>query len=130
MGSLARPPVYQAPVYQASSGRARNVTDGVVPALDRYPSPISGTVVSRAESGSCMRLAVSGWCIRCHVQPDGRTVIEVIDEAGVLTGLVVGTRLPIVSADAGWRGTTRAAGGARHWWALAIGHVPAGAGRL
>jgi hypothetical protein len=92
-------------------------------------SLISGTVVSLTESGSCMRLAVSGWCIRCHVQPDGRTVIEVIDEAGVLTGLVVGTRLPIVSADAGWRGTTRAAGGARHWWALAIGHVPAGAGR-
>jgi hypothetical protein len=129
MCSLARPPVYQAPVYQASPGRARNVADGALPVLDRYPSPISGTVVSRAESGSCMRLAVSGWCIRCHVQPDGRTVIEVIDEAGVLTGLVVGTRLPIVSADAGWRGTTRAAGGARHWWALAIGHVPAGAGR-
>ena len=46
----------------------------------------------------------------------------------VLTGLVVGTRLPIVSADAGWRGVTRGAGGARRWWALAIGHVPAGAG--
>jgi len=33
-----------------------------------------------------------------------------------------------VSADAGWRGVTRGAGGARRWWALAIGHVPAGAG--
>jgi hypothetical protein len=47
----------------------------------------------------------------------------------VLTGLVVGTRLPIVSADAAWRGIARGAGGARRWWALAIGHVPAGAGR-
>jgi hypothetical protein len=133
MCSLARPPVYQAPVYQApvyqaSPGRARNVADGAVPVLDRYPSAMSGTVVSRAESGSCVRLAISGWCIRCRVQPDGRTVIEVIDEAGVLTGLVVGTRLPIVSADAGWRGIARG-GGARHWWALAIGHVPVGAGR-
>jgi hypothetical protein len=76
-----------------------------------------------------VRLAVNGWCIRRHVQPDGRMVIEVSDETGVLTGLVVGTRLPIVSADAGWRGIARGAGGARLWWALAIGHVPAGAGQ-
>jgi hypothetical protein len=123
MCSLARPPV-----CQASPGRARNVADAV-PALDRYPSPLSGTAVSRAGSSSCVRLAVSGWSIRCHVQPDGRTVIEVSDETGVLTGLVAGTRLPILSADAGWRGTTRGAGGARRWWALAIGHVPDGAGR-
>jgi len=90
---------------------------------------MSGTVVSRGGSGSCVRLAVNGWCIRRHVQPDGRTVIELSDETGVLTGLVVGTRLPIVSADAAWRGIARGAGGARRWWALAIGHVPAGAGR-
>lgn len=120
---LARPLVCQAP-----SGGARDGADGAVPVLDRYPGPISGTVVGRGGSGSCVRLAVSGWCIRRHVQPDGRAVIEVSDETGVLTGLVVGTRLPIVSADAGWRGISRAAGGARQWWALAIGHVPAGAG--
>jgi hypothetical protein len=124
MFSLARPLVWQVP-----PGRARNGADGAVPVLDRYPSPMSGTVVSRGGSGSCVRLAVNGWCIRRHVQPDGRTVIEVSDETGVLTGLVVGTRLPIVSADAGWRGIARGAGGARRWWALAIGHVPAGAGR-
>jgi hypothetical protein len=124
MCSLARPLVCQAP-----PGRARNGADGVVPVLDRYPSPMSGTVVSGGGSGSCVRLAVNGWCIRRHVQPDGRTVIEVSDETGVLTGLVVGTRLPIVSADAGWRGIARGAGGARRWWALAIGHVPAGVGR-
>ena len=124
MCSPARPLVCQAP-----PGRARHGADGAVPGLDRYPSPMSGTVVSRGGSGSCVRLAVNGWCIRRHVQPDGRTVIEVSDETGVLTGLVVGTRLPIVSADAGWRGIARGAGGARRWWALAIGHVPAGAGR-
>jgi hypothetical protein len=124
MCSLARPLV-----RQESPGHARNGADGVVPGLDRYPSPMSGTVVSRGGSGSCVRLAVNGWCIRRYVQPDGRTVIDVSDETGVLTGLVVGTRLPIVSADAAWRGIACGAGGARRWWALAIGHVPAGAGR-
>jgi hypothetical protein len=124
MCSLARPLVRQAP-----PGRARNGADGAVPGLDQYPSPMSGTVVSRGDSGSCVRLAVNGWCIRRYVQPDGRTVIDVSDETGVLTGLVVGTRLPIVSADAAWRGIACGAGGARRWWALAIGHAPAGAGR-
>jgi len=124
MCSLACPPVCLAP-----PGRDRHGADDAVPVLDRYPSPMSGTVVSRGGSGSCVRLAVNGWCIRRHVQPDGRTVIEVSDETGVLTGLVVGTRLPIVSADAAWRGIACGAGGARRWWALAIGHVPAGAGR-
>ena len=124
MCSLADPLVCQAP-----PGGARHGADGVVPGPDRYPSPMSGTVVSRGSSGSCVRLTVNGWCIRRHVQPDGRTVIEVSDETGALTGLVVGTRLPIVSADAAWRGIACGAGGARRWWALAIGHVPAGAGR-
>jgi len=93
------------------------------------PGPMTGTVVGRAGSEICVRLAVSGWRIRWRLQSDGRTVIEVCDETGVLTGLVVGTRLPIVSADAAWRGIACGAGGARRWWALAIGHVPAGAGR-
>ena len=93
------------------------------------PGPMAGTVISQAGSGICVRLADSGWRIRWRAQPDSRTVIEVCDETGALTGLVAGTRLPIVSADAGWRGLTRGAGGARRWWALAIGHAPAGSGR-
>jgi hypothetical protein len=84
------------------------------------------TVVSHFGSASSVRLAVNGWSIRWHVQPDGRPVIEVSDETGVLTGLVAGTRLPILSADAGWRGIIRGTGGPRRWWALAIGHVPVG----
>src|SRR5712692_409188 len=94
-------------------------------AIARGPGPMAGTMISRAGSVIWVRLAVSGWSIRGHVQPDGRTVIEVSDETGALTGLVAGTRLPIVSADAGWRGITRDAVGARRWWALAIGHAPA-----
>jgi hypothetical protein len=90
---------------------------------------MAGTVINRAGSEIHVRLAVSQWGIRCRLQPDGRTVIEVSDETGVLAGLVVSTRLPIVSTDAGWRGITRGAGDARRWWALAIGHAPAGAGR-
>jgi hypothetical protein len=93
------------------------------------PGPMTGTVVGRPGSEICVRLAVSGWRIRWRLQSDGRTVIEVCDETGVLTGLVVGTRLPIVSADAGWRGKARGADGAKWWWALAIGHARAGTGR-
>ena len=93
------------------------------------PGPMTGTVVGRPGSEICVRLAVSGWRIRWRLQSDGRTVIEVCDETGVLTGLVVGTRLPIVSADADWRGKARDADGAKWWWALAIGHTLAGTGR-
>jgi len=88
-----------------------------------------GCEAARADSEIRVRLAVSEWRIRCRLQPDGRTVIEVSDETGVLAGLVASTRLPIVSADAGWRGITRSAGGESRWWALAIGHAPADAGR-
>ena len=98
-------------------------------AISYVPGPMTGTVVGRAGSEVCVRLAVSGWRIRWRLQPDGRTVIEVCDETGVLTGLVVGTRLPIVSADAGWHGNARGADGATWWWALAIGHAFAGTGR-
>ena len=93
------------------------------------PGPMNGTVVSLAGSEVWVQLAVIGWRICWRLQPDGRTVIEVCDETGVLTGLVVGTRLPIVSADAGWRGKARGADGAKWWWALAIGHALAGTGQ-
>jgi hypothetical protein len=93
------------------------------------PGPMTGTVVSLAGSEVWVQLAVIGWRICWRLQPDGRTVIEVCDETGVLTGLVVGTRLPIVSADAGWRGKARGADGAKWWWALAIGHALAGTGQ-
>lgn len=102
----------------------------IAPAAIAYvPGLMTGTVIGRADSEVCVRLAVSGWRIRWRLQSDGRTVIEVCDETGVLTGLAVGTRLPIVSADAGWRGKARGADGASWWWALAIGHAPAGTGR-
>jgi hypothetical protein len=98
-------------------------------AIAYVPDAMAGTVVGRVGSEVCVRLAVSGWCIRWRLQPDDRTVIEVYDETGVLTGLVVGTRLPIVSADVGWRGKVRGADGDKWCWALAIGHTPAGTGR-
>jgi hypothetical protein len=63
------------------------------------------------------------WQIRWRLQPDGRTVLEVTDQAGNLTGLVASTRLPIVSVDGAWRGTRRSADGTRQRWALAIGHA-------
>jgi hypothetical protein len=63
-------------------------------AVASVPGPVTGTVVGQAGSEVCVRLDVSEWRIRWRLQPDGRTVIEVCDETGVLTGLVVGTRLP------------------------------------
>jgi hypothetical protein len=41
--------------------------------ITRDPAPMAGTVVSRAGSGICVRLAVSGWRIRWRLQPDDRT---------------------------------------------------------
>jgi hypothetical protein len=69
------------------------------------------------------RLPVSGWQIRWRLQPDGRTVLEVTDQTGDLTGLVASTRLPIVSIDGAWRGTLRGADGTQQRWALATGHA-------
>jgi hypothetical protein len=69
------------------------------------------------------RLPVSDWQIQWRLQPDGRTVLEVTDQAGNLTGLVASTRLPILSVDGAWRGTRRTADGTRQPWALAIGHA-------
>jgi hypothetical protein len=62
------------------------------------------------------RLPVSDWQIRWRRQPDGRTVLEVTDQAGNLTGLAASTRLPIVSVDGAWRGTRRRADGRRGRW--------------
>ena len=76
----------------------------------------------RQPSGSA-RLPVSDWQIRWRRQPDRRTVLEVTDQAGNLTGLVASTRLPITSVDGAWRGTRRRADGSRQRWALAIGHA-------
>ena len=71
-----------------------------------------------------VRLPVGGWQVGFRIQPDGRTVIEVTDQDETLAGLVTSTRLPITSIDASWSGLTRDPAGGRHWWALAIGHVP------
>jgi hypothetical protein len=70
-----------------------------------------------------VRLPASDWQIRWRRQPDGRTVLEVTDQAGNLTGLAASTRLPIVSVDGAWRGTRRTADGSQQQWALAIGHA-------
>ena len=39
------------------------------------------------------------------------------------------SRLPILSVDAGWSGAAREPDGGGRWWALAIGHIPAGQGQ-
>ena len=93
---------------------------------DYYDTP-SGNIwrpgaAPRQPSGSA-RLPVSDWQIRWRRQPDGRTVLEVTDQAGNLTGLIASTRLPITSVDGAWRGTRRRADGSRQRWALAIGHA-------
>jgi hypothetical protein len=88
-----------------------------IPATDHFGPPIQ------------VRLPAGGWQVGFRVQRDGRTVVEVTDPDGTLAGLVASSRLPILSIDAGWRGCTRDPAGDRRWWALAIGHVPAEAGR-
>jgi hypothetical protein len=76
-----------------------------------------------------VRLPTGGWQVRFRVQPDGRTVVEVTDPGGSLAGLVASIRLPFLWIDAGWAGCAHGPGGGGQWWALAIGHVPAGTGQ-
>ena len=97
----------------------------------RTPSPITSPVAATDHFGPPIRvrLPAGGWQVGFRVQRDGRTVVEVTDADGKLAGLVASSRLPILSIDAGWRGCTRDPARDRRWWALAIGHVPAEAGR-
>lgn len=76
-----------------------------------------------------IRMPVGGWQVGFRPRPNGRTAIEVTDPAGSLARLVTSTRLPTLSIEAGWAGRARDYSGGTHWWALAIGHVPADAGR-
>jgi hypothetical protein len=73
-----------------------------------------------------VRLPAGGWQVGFRAQHDGRTVIKVTGQDGSLAGLVASSRLPILSVDAGWGGAARESDGGGRWWALAIGHVPAG----
>jgi hypothetical protein len=98
------------------------------------PASATGPMPTRSAAAAwpqiSARLPVSDWQIWWRRQPDGRTVLEVTDQAGNLTGLVASTRLPIVSVDGAWRGTSRRADGSRQRWALAIGHACAPDGPL
>jgi hypothetical protein len=85
--------------------------------------------VTRAGPPLRVRLPAGGWQVSFRAQHDGRTVIEVTGQDGSLAGLVASSRLPVLSADAGWVGAAREPDGGRRWWALAIGHVPAGQGQ-
>jgi hypothetical protein len=91
------------------------------PAAATSPMTTGSDAAARPQISA--RLPVSDWQIRWQLQPDGRTVLEVADQAGNLTGLAASTRLPIVSVDGAWRGTRRSADGSRQRWALAIGHA-------
>jgi hypothetical protein len=68
-------------------------------------------------------LPVSAWRLHWRVQRNGRAVIEIADDAGDLVGLLTSARLPMLSVDAGWRGSGYDASGIRQPWALAIGHA-------
>lgn len=76
-----------------------------------------------------VRLPIGGWQVGFRVQREGRTVVEVTDPGGSLAGLVTSTQLPVLSINAGWSGFAPDLAGVRQWWALAIGHVPAGTGQ-
>jgi hypothetical protein len=71
-----------------------------------------------------VRLPVGGWRVGFHVQPDGRSLIEVTDPDGSLVGLVASSYEPVLSIAEAWTGHARSLGGCRQWWALAIGHTP------
>lgn len=93
------------------------------------PVTSTGPTVVPAGPPVRVRLPAGGWQVGFRVQPDGRTVVEVTDPAGSLAGLVTSTRLAVLSIDGGWSGSAPGLSGIRQWWALAIGHAPAGAGQ-
>jgi hypothetical protein len=84
-------------------------------------SPVSGGTLLDSADG--IPLPLDGWQLRHRVPPNGRAVVEIIDDTGDLVGLIMSTNLPMLSVDAAWRGIGQASAGARHWWALAIGHA-------
>jgi hypothetical protein len=86
----------------------------------------SDALLDESASPDGTPLPLSGWRLRRRVQPNGRAVIEIADETDDLIGLITSTHLPILSVDAAWRGRAYLADGTRQWWALAIGHAPAG----
>jgi alkaline phosphatase len=91
------------------------------------PAAATGPMAARSAATAARpqisaRLPAVGWQIRWRLQPDGRTVLEVTDQAGNLTGLVASTRLPVTSAGGAWRGTRRTADGTPA--AAGAGHRP------
>jgi hypothetical protein len=72
-----------------------------------------------------VRLPAGGWQVGFLVQPDGRTVVEVIDPSRSVAARVASAGSQVLSIDAGWVGK----GPGRQWWALAIGRAPAAAGQ-
>jgi hypothetical protein len=119
------------PAHPQHRSPARRITiAGLTPEQPMTPAslaPATGPMTTGSATAArpqiSARLPVSDWQIRWRRQPDGRTVLEVTDQAGNLIGLVASTRLPIVSVDGAWRGTRRSADGSRQRWALAIGHA-------
>jgi hypothetical protein len=76
-------------------------------------------------------LPVAGWRLAIQAQPESRTLIEVTSARGSLVGLVLSSQQPMAnSIDEAWHGHVCGAKGRRQWWALAIGHAPAGEGQL
>jgi hypothetical protein len=92
-------------------------------------APVSTAAAMLPELPIRVRLPAGGWQVGFRLQPGGRTVVEVTEKDGSLAGMVTSSRLPILSVDAGWAGFSRVRGGDGQWWALAIGHVSAGAGQ-
>jgi hypothetical protein len=92
---------------------------------------VTGTAPTVMSAGPQVRvrLPAGGWQVGFRFQLDGRMVVEVTDPGGSLVGLVASTQLPVLSIDGGWIGSAPGLAGVRQWWALAIGHVPAGTGQ-
>jgi len=86
----------------------------------RPARPSDGTSLDSADA---IPLPLEGWQLRHRVPPNGRAVVEIIDDTGDLVGLLMSTDLPMLSVDGAWRGIGHDSDRARQWWALAIGHA-------
>jgi hypothetical protein len=74
------------------------------------------------------RLPVGGWQVGFWIDSGGRTYLDVADPQGTLVYQMAGARTAAPSIDAGWTGWSTGSDRTSRCWALAVGHLPVGAG--
>jgi hypothetical protein len=82
--------------------------------------------VTRTWPALWTRLPFGGWQVRFWTDADGLTLIDVARPEGTLACRLSSAPQAAPSIDAGWTYCAPSPGEDSQYWALAVGHVPAG----